>query len=578
MGEQFAVRGRVLSVSPLVGGRFRVLLGPPPNMFSFIVDRRPPKVGERLTLRGRLLSTDQVKAGELVGSLGTLDVTSWLVDVEDYPTRVVASVWHERVTSVMRRPLYRYQVEGAAWLASRLAQQQGALLYDDPGLGKSAQTVAALCAARAFPAIVVCPGSLKLQWAREFGWASDPPIVNVVQGRCGELPPANVHVLNYELLRAREPQLYQLGAKALVFDEIQAVKEPEAGERHRATVATRITLRVKPVIGLSGTPMLNRPQELWRQLHIVDPVGWPTFGQFKRLYCGGRRGKNEPETLLSPVGRAVETSAGRVQRIDELHAKAGSIMLRRLKSQVLKDLPAKSRHSLLVELSPEYLAYYRRAERDVVAWLRSMGYGGKAQRAERAQAVVKMTYLRHLAALAKLESAVPEYLARWFDRQGLEPLVIFGYHADVMRGLLSICQNLGLRTTGIGGGESIAKKQAAVDRFIQGEADVFLAPILVAGVGLNLQRASDALFVERTFVPNQLTQAEDRIHRIGSERPVTITYLDAAHTVDEHMADVLSAKMALIRATLDEQRAEAVTSVATADAVADRLVASGNSS
>jgi SNF2 family DNA or RNA helicase len=366
------VRGRVLSVHSLVMGGFVVVLGPPPDMFTFSVSDRPPKVGDKVTVRGRLVGTERVEAGGVVGTLGTIEPTRWEVDPDDYPRRVVSPEWYERVQAAVQLPLYRYQVDGAAWLASRLAAHRGSLLCDDMGLGKTVQTVAAICCTRSFPAIIVCPGSLKIQWAREFEYAARQPLVGVIEGRSGPIQPAQVHILNYELIRYREQQIAGMKPRVVIFDEAQALKTAKVKIEHRAAVGTRLAqLDGVCAIALTGTPIQNRPAEWWRLLHLVDKNAWSSYTAFARLYCG-KRPRGEQDLSPTPLGRVVATSAGRVQRIDELHAKAGPYMLRRLKHQVLSDLPPKSRRSLLVAIDARDLVHYRAAEKDVVGWLRRL--------------------------------------------------------------------------------------------------------------------------------------------------------------------------------------------------------------
>lgn len=564
-GGEERVHGRVLSVLPLADGSgWTVLLGPPPTMYSFRAHGRPPKLGERLLVAGRPCGREPLEVAGVRGTLVTLEDARWLVDVERYPTRAVPAAWKIRVASVMRRPLYRYQVEGAAWAAMRLAHGEGALLCDDPGLGKTTQAIAAVLAAGLLPALVVCPGSLKHQWAREWGYATSPPVVRVIESRHGPLDPAHVHIVNYDLLRPRETQLSQVGYRVCVFDEIHALKEPRPHIWHRAAVATRLAHRIGRVLGLTGTPVLNRPEELWRLLHILDPDNWPDFAGFREAYCTAPR-----DTKKASSGRDAAAVAA---RLDELQVRIGPYLLRRLKSQVMRDLPPKSRRTILVSLNGRMANHYRAAERDVVAWLRSLGYGYRAEAAERAQAIVRLTMLRRLAALAKLEEAVPDYLRAWFDRSVPEPLVVFAYHRDVLLGLVNIARGLGLRVAAVAGGEPVTARQREVDRFQSGQADIFCGSIQVAGVGVNLQRASDVLFVERVWTPAELLQAEDRVHRIGSVRPVTITYLDAAGTIDEHLCRVLDTKVSVIGATLDEKIDLASQAVSTVTSVASALV------
>jgi SWI/SNF-related matrix-associated actin-dependent regulator 1 of chromatin subfamily A len=554
MVGRVAITGRVIAVQPRGEERFVVTLGPPPDMFWWFCEGKPPKLGEKVRVTGERGERQVIDAGKTARSNTVIRQATWELIAEPYPVRVVSGAWLQRVQSVMERPLYRYQVEGAAWLSERLAKGHGSLLCDDPGLGKTAQTVSALATTGAFPALIVCPASLKEQWAREFLWLRRPPDVAVIDGLRGGIPFAEVHVLNYALLKSRARQLYQLKPRVIVFDEAHYLKEPRPGKRHRAHIATELAHAVGPVIALTGSPVLNRPQELWRLLHIVDRREWPDFDEFRYRYCGVRPHKGRPSKAeRERQAKGVVTKVGKAERLNELAAKVQPLMLRRLKHQVLSDLPDKQRRVIPVQLARNELAHYKAAEKDVVAWLRYIGQGLRATKALRSKALTRLTYLRRIAALAKMRTVVPKYLRMWFDRGVPEPLVIFGYHRDVMLGIWEICRRLKLRVSGIGGKESSQKRQAAVDAFMSGWSDVFLAPIMCAGYGLNLQRASEALFVERVWSSAVLEQAEDRIHRLGQLRPVTITYLDAVGTVDEYVRNILTAKAKLVRAVVDGQ-------------------------
>lgn len=546
-----------MSVEPVEDGSlFRVTLGPAPRLFMFRT-RHPPKLGQRVAVEGDVRTT---RALGRDGSISTLDVGS--CEVVGESRRLVDELWTERVQRAMARPLLPYQIEGAGWVASRLVQHVGAILGDDMGLGKTAQAIAALCATNAFPAIVVCPASVKQQWWEEFQHASEVPTVCIVDGRYSPLPSAHVYVCNYELLKYRQEQFAALNPRLYVFDEGHQLKNPTARGNHRASVATRLVRRTGGALILTGTPIMNVPVELWRLLHLAAPRAWPSFSAYKERFCQPERGKE--------IGRTVLTSAGRVERLDELHAAIGPFMLRRLKGDVLAELPPKERRSAVVRLGGEELAHYRHAERDVVAWLHAVGEDKRAVHAAVAPGLARLTYLRRIAAIGKVRGPVPAYLRAWRARHPDEPLVIFGYHKDVMLGLWHVCQGLNLRVTGIGGRESHEKRRAHIEAFQAGEADVFLAPIAIAGVGLNLQRACHALFVERIWTPSGMVQAEDRIHRLGQTRPVTITYIDAADTVDEDIAHVLSQKQRLIDAVVDD-RPQSVESMETVIDVMARM-------
>ena len=147
------VTGRVLQakVADDSDRDFVVTLGPPPHLFWFRATGRPPHLGQRLSVVGEEVSTETVGEGDAKGSVTQLRCESFVIDTDTYASRHVPRAWIDSVRKVMARPLYRYQVEGAAWIANRVASGAGAILGDEPGVGKTAQTVAMLCALRPFP-------------------------------------------------------------------------------------------------------------------------------------------------------------------------------------------------------------------------------------------------------------------------------------------------------------------------------------------------------------------------------------------------------------------------------------------
>lgn len=545
-----AIRGRVVNVRPRGDGTYAVTLvgGVKARSYLWLLADEAPRLGSLLEFEGAELRRFEGTNGKQA-TITMVEGGKMRLLPDPYHRRFVPPQWLTACSRASWRPLYPHQVEAAGWLAERLAHGNGALLADDPGLGKTSAVLAALVVARALPAIVVCPASLKLNWKREISHLRAELVVHVVDGLRGALPPAHMLIANYDLLRAREGQFRRLGARCIVFDEGHVLKEPTPESTHRAAVATRLAKAVGRCIVMTGTPMPNKPRELWRILHLVSPLEWPSFTDFKRRYC------TEPEKDDILVGRQLVTDHGRVHNLDELQARMAPCMLRRLKANVLTALPPKKRRSVLVQLDARDMANYEAAAKDVVGWLRKLGSAERANAAKRGQAVVKLTMLRRIAAMGKLRKAVPRYLEGWFDRKDSPRLVIFGYHQAVLRGVRHICARMGLRMATIAGKDPGDRRQRAIDNFNMGRADVFIAPIKAAGVGLNLQSASDVLFLERLWVPSMMCQAEDRVHRLGQTKEVTITYLDAAATVDEHIATVLAQKQKLIDAVVDDKNA-----------------------
>ena len=553
--------GTVLAAKLQHDGKFAVTLGPPPHLAWFLAER-VPRLGSEVTVTARLAETRPVSATAAITILG--GVRS--VVVKQTGDRVVPETWRVRVQRAMRRPLLGYQVTGAGWMASRLAEGKGAICADDPGAGKTAQSIAAVCATRLFPVLVVCPKNVKVNWAREWSYSALAPRVVVLEGtRIDALPPASVYILNYHLLAHRERQLGNLGFRACILDEAHELAQPKPGALHRAAVATRLATWIGPTLLLTGSPLRNRPAELWRLLHMADPVAWPDLDHFLLRYC--RAPTNEEQAVEAPQRRIV-TSYARAERLDELQTRIDEVTIRRRKEDVLKELPPKSRRSVLVELDPIDRKAYREAERDVVEWLRRTSDRVTNANSVRARALVKLTHLRQLAALAKLRSAVPRYLYDWFSQEG-RPLVVFAHHRRVVSGLVTLCRSMKLVVATFLPGASEDDRQRAVDQFSAGQAHVFVGSLRAAGVGLNLQVASDLLFLERLWTPTDLEQAEDRCYRLGQTRPVVATYLDAKGTVDEHLADVLDQKQTLIRRVVDDRATRQSEAFAIVDRVLD---------
>ncbi len=242
-------------------------------------------------------------------------------------------------------------------------------------------------------------------------------------------------------------------------------------------------------------------------------------------------------------------------------------MLRRRKE--LLDLPPKSRQTLYVPLDDATAREYGQAFRDFVSWVRESGGPVAVLKHLAAPAVTKLTALRKLAARGKLEAATDWIVAHAEGTR--RPLVVMAHHRDVTAGLSDVLgskefhDGTSVRPFRVGkivGGMSETERTADKDAFQRGELDVIVCSIQAAGVGLTLTRASEMLFVERAWKPALLVQAEDRIYRIGQKNHVTITYMDAAGTVDEWLKELLVDKQSTVAGIvdgieLDEEQAEA---------------------
>ncbi|CAN5570179.1 hypothetical protein BH20ACT19_BH20ACT19_06620 [soil metagenome] len=405
-------------------------------------------------------------------------------------------------------------------------ERRRTFIADEQGLGKTVQALAALEADDAFPAVVVCPASMKLTWEREAGRWVPERTVSVLEGRgSGGAEVADITVLNYDILDAHLDRLVEREPRALVLDESHYVKNPGA-QRTKAALELAEALPDGALrLALTGTPILNRPEELVAQLRVL--------GRLKEFGSGAR--------LTRRFKRAA--SDNRLHWNLRAHC-----YVRRTKQQVLPQLPAKRQETVPVLLSNE--RDYRLAESDVIAWLQSLpldlrAIDAKVAAALRAEQLVRLNQLRQLAAAGKLPTAlawISDFLASG------EPLVVFAEHRAVQRAVLERFPD----APHILGSDSGAKRQQAVDAF-QGEdgPQLLVCSMRAASQGITLTRASNVAFLELDWTPARHDQAEDRLHRIGQDSAVTAWYLLAPETIDETMAELLQRKRTLIGAVTD---------------------------
>ncbi|MGZ4298911.1 MAG: DEAD/DEAH box helicase [Solirubrobacteraceae bacterium] len=412
------------------------------------------------------------------------------------------------------------------WAAIRYAlEARGTFLADEQGLGKTVEALAALEADRAFPAIVVCPASMKLGWERETRRWLPHRSVAVVHGRGAVPRAAEITIVNYEVVAAHHQGLARSRPRALVVDESHYCKNPQA---KRTQAVRRLSATVAPDglrLALSGTPVLNHAEELVAQLRIIGRM--EEFGSgasFARQF----RGQVSEERLHWHMRRAC--------------------FVRRLKSEVLPQLPAKRQVVIPVALTND--AEYRLAERDVIEWLRSQPLdlselNAKIAATLRAQRLAQLGTLQRLAARGKLAAALA-----WIDDflASDEPLVVFARHVEVQRAVLARFP----WALHLLGEDTLERREAAIRAFQDsGGPQLIVCATRVAAQGITLTRASNVAFLELEWTPAMHDQAEDRCHRIGQRDAVTAWYLLAANTIDETMARLIQSKRATGAAVTD---------------------------
>ncbi|HYB26216.1 MAG TPA: DEAD/DEAH box helicase [Solirubrobacteraceae bacterium] len=408
-----------------------------------------------------------------------------------------------------------------------LLQQRRSFLADEQGLGKTVEALATIEADEAYPAVVVCPASLKLNWMREIGRWLPGRSVQMLDGKTGGLARTEITIINYDIVAGRLDALTAVRPRSVVLDESHYCKNPRAQRTQAARRLCAAVPREGLILALTGTPVMNRPPELISQLRILGRLG--DFGS----------GAQFGERFRGPDAH---------QRL-HWHLRA-RCFVRRLKADVLPQLPAKTRAVVPVELDNE--PEYRLAEEDVIAWLHSQPLDlseldARVAAALRAERLVRLNALKLLAARGKLHAAL--HWIHDFLSSG-EPLVVFARHREIQRAVVERFPH----ALHVLGEDSRRGRDQAVQAFQQADGEgsqLIVCSIEVAGQGITLTRASNVAFLELDWTPAKHDQAEDRCHRIGQQDAVNATYLLAADTIDETIAELLERKRAVIGAVTD---------------------------
>lgn len=444
---------------------------------------------------------------------------------------------------------FDYQCAGVKFLEIK----GSGLLADEQGLGKTLQFLATLHRNKnKMPALVICPATVKLNWGREANrWVNDGHTVVAVwpkvcysvdaTGKRGKkwcstqelsdnVP--DICIVNYDIISRLQDTLTKIKWHSICLDESHFVKEYKSA---RSKAAKAIAKNVPNRVLLSGTPMPNRPKELWHQLNILDPKRYSRFTDFGVKYCA-------PE--YTRWGMNWNGSSN----LDELNKEIlGTYMVRRRFHEVIDDVPDKLVTSQIIE--PKDRREYDHAQNDFLSWAQEQG-PEKLNGARKNEALTRLTALRHLAARCKLNDIA--LLAHDFLSSEGRQLVIFAHHRSVTKGLYDQLLSDGFKVGCILGGDSAMKRQEMIAEFKEGKLQAMVCSIQAAGTGTDgLQVAHDAWILERDWTPSAMRQTESRLHRLGQQNKVHITYFDMPNSIDSYMAQMLDNKKEVIDAIID---------------------------
>lgn len=446
-----------------------------------------------------------------------------------------------------------YQKAGIAYLMGKTST----LVGDEMGLGKTIQAIGLINADPSIRRVlVICPASLKLNWFRELQkWLVEPRTIAILQ-RGQSIPQADIAIVNYDIIGKLRAIIDSVDWDLMICDESHYLKNPKAARTKQVLGQGRegfAPIAAKRRVFLTGTPVLNRPIELWSIVHALDPHGLGrSFMRFTMRYCAAHQNR-------------FGWDFSGASNLDELQDRLrSSIMIRRLKRDVLTELPAKRRQLVPIEASGALgkVSYamdvaFTKSEAEI-ARLQADAELAKAEsetaykvavnslRNRQRAAFQELSKLRHELALSKVP-AVTEHVQELLET--VEKVVVFCHHRDVAAQLASGGAGVVL----VHGDMPIAERQAAVDRFqTDPTCRLFVGTIMAAGVGLTLTAASTVVFAELDWVPGNVSQAEDRCHRIGQRDTVLVQHLVVDGSLDARLAQTLVDKQAVLDAALDD--------------------------
>lgn len=492
---------------------------------------------------------------------GSWEVCWWMADAE-----TEAKIEASRATDAdvdLPKPdgleYLGYQKAGIAWALN----QNNILIGDEMGLGKTIQAIGIINADSSIKnVLIVCPASIKINWKRELEkWLVRTYEISIINSKNNGFV-QGINIINFDILTKYSDYLSNTNFDALIVDEAHKIKNYKAqrtqavfGVYNKETYSNENGIKARRNIFLTGTPIVNRPKELWMMAHHLDSKTFNSFWTFHKRYCDGYQDK---------YGWHFDGASNLNELQEKLRA---SIMIRRLKKDVLADLPPKTRQVVVIPcddnkirriVSDERTAFYSIQDRLIEAraaiQIARLSDDEDAYRAAieslrnvTTAAFNEIAALRYDTAVAKIPYVI-EHVEDLLENE--DKVVVFAHHHDVVNALMNHFGSKAVRLTGM---DSLDSKQSAVDRFQNDPSvQIFVGSLSAAGVGITLTAASNVVFAELSMVPGDLSQCEDRLHRIGQQDNVLVQHLVLEESIDEWLANMLIEKQDIIDKALDD--------------------------
>lgn len=438
-----------------------------------------------------------------------------------------------KIPEKLYKTLFPYQVEGVANIFDKYNGR--CLLADDMGLGKTRQAICFIAHCMPTRVLIICPSYLRYHWTHELlHWLG---IEAQLVKKGSEHLEAQACVVSYDMVAALhiKPGIFH----TVVLDESHYVKSRKT---KRTKAVTPIVHAATNALLVTGTPALNRPIELFSQLYMLRPSYVKNYTSYATRYCDGKRTPHGFDDRGSSNSHELNWALKR------------GFMVRRLKRDVLKQLPSKTRHTVWLKLKSETLKDVQdgfKKWHELNNTIYKLPSGSEVQRLQmfERQKVISETW--RATAAAKCGA-----IARWVTNalEDGRSFIFFGYHKIVLDAVEEAVRRTNYGYMRIDGSTSAKKRNINVETF-QADANIRIAilSIAAAGTGITLTRVSECVFGELYWVPGVMIQAEDRVHRISQENKVNIQYLLGADTLDSYVHPTLCRKLATLDSLVDQR-------------------------
>ena len=469
-------------------------------------------------------------------------------------------------TSKSGKVIFPFQVAGIKFLEDSGGR---ALIADEPGLGKTIQALGFIYFHKeeVSPTLWVCKTTLKLQALKEtLDWCGVEFMAQIIQSpKAFIIPNLKLYIISMDLLKNMpSAKLEAIGAKTVVADEIQHFKNPDS---NRTAELRKLVSSAEYFIPLSGTPWKNRGEEYFSVLNMLAPDKFSSFVSFKNRWVDTYYDK-----------RTGKTKQGGIRDIPRFREYTKDFIIRRLRDDVLPDLPKINRQIRFVDMEDLYQKAYDKAEEHVANLLKASLIDG-TNVASMASEIMK---LKHITGLAKVQTCIEDVQEFIEDTDDMEKITIFHHHIDVgdnlqkgdghlYFGLDKFLVEQGLNSSlRLFGGRSPEERNNVIERFRnESKSRVLIASTLASGEGLNIQFCQNAIMMERQWNPGNEEQAELRFSRpiTESELPdylkpiatrkisIRVPYMIADGTIDSMLTDIVEKKRIAFRRTMNDKDA-----------------------